>query len=56
MACLSSESKYQNYLLAGDRKGNLLVVDVAKKSLFLKKELTPGKRINFITEATISDG
>jgi hypothetical protein len=56
IACLSSEPKYQNYLLAGDRKGNLLVIDVAKKSLFVKKELTPGKRINFITEKTIYDG
>ncbi len=32
------------------------MIDVAKKSLFCKKELSPGKRINFITESTIYDG
>jgi hypothetical protein len=37
VCCISSNPKYQNYLLVGDKKGNIILIDIAKKSLVCKK-------------------
>jgi hypothetical protein len=35
--------------LAGDKCGNVYLLDLAKKSVFSKKELVAGKRVLFIS-------
>jgi hypothetical protein len=37
VSALCSTTKFQNYLIAGDRKGQILIIDIAKKSLYCKK-------------------
>lgn len=37
ICCLSSNAKFQNYLVAGDLAGQILIVDIAKKSIYAKK-------------------
>lgn len=49
IACFSNVSKHHNHLLAGDKCGNVYLLDLAKKSVFSKKELAAGKRVLFIT-------
>ena len=45
VACLSSVSKLHNHLLAGDKNGAVHLLDLAKKIVFSKKELSVGRRV-----------
>jgi hypothetical protein len=45
VACLSSKANQHNHLLAGDQNGTLFLLDLAKKVVFSKKDLCPGRRV-----------
>lgn len=42
-----------NIIIAGDKFGNLLLLDLNKKTQIQKKEATPGKRITYIHSQTV---
>ena len=52
----SSSCNSHNHLLAGDKAGSIYLLDLAKKTVFHKKELFPGRRLTHIAEADITDG
>ena len=56
ISCLSNPSKTHNHLLAGDKTGTVYLLDLAKKTIFSKKELVQGKRVIHIVDSIISDG
>ena len=56
VACISSQANQHNHLLAGDRKGCLFLLDLAKKVVFSKKELFPSRRVISISESLLTDG
>lgn len=56
IACFSSFSNTHNHLLAGDKSGNVYLLDLAKKIVFSKKELALAKRVLYISETFIGDG
>jgi hypothetical protein len=56
IACFSSFSKHHNHLLAGDKSGSVYLLDLAKKIVFSKKELSIGRRVLYISETFINDG
>jgi hypothetical protein len=45
-----------NVLIAGDKQGNVLLLDLNKKTAIVKKEITPGKRIIHIHSSTVRYG
>ena len=49
VACISSKSNQHNHLLAGDKNGTLFLLDLAKKVVFSKKEISPGRRVIHIS-------
>ena len=55
VSCVSNNSNPHNHLLAGDKKGTLFLLDLAKKVVFSKRELVPGKRVVFIAESLLTD-
>lgn len=55
ISCVHSDLKNPyNYLLAGDKFGNLLLLDMNKKIQLHKKEVVKGKRIIHIDSITIN--
>lgn len=56
VSCVSAEPNQHNHLLAGDKKGTIYLLDLAKKVVFSKKELVPGKRVIYITQSLLTDG
>lgn len=49
ISCLSAFSKHHNHLVAGDKTGNVYLLDLAKKVVFSKKELALGHRVIYLT-------
>ena len=43
-------------MTAGDKTGNVYLLDLPKKIVFCKKEVCPGRRTIQIAEETVTDG
>jgi hypothetical protein len=54
MSCLArSAHNPHNHLLAGDKFGNLYLLDLSKKTQIAKRDAVPGKRITQICALTV---